>query len=140
MPPTEPKDTDLEEPRIEEEKKEAADDKEEEKVAAGDDDKEEGEANSASMLEDVSENFQAAIQLLGDFITGSLGGCSQRKELVANLLIDTHIRFGDASMFREDILGAVEQYQAAVELCREFPMGNERNEASTLFTIGCCLQ
>jgi len=29
-------------------------------------------------------------------------------------------------MFREDILGAVEQYQAAVELCREFPKGNER--------------
>jgi hypothetical protein len=103
-----PKVADPDEPRIEEEKKESSDDKEEEKVAAGDDEKEDGEANSATMLEDVSESFQAAIQLLGDFITGSLGGCSQRKELVANLLIDTHIRFGDASMFREDILGAVE--------------------------------
>jgi len=74
-PVTEAERAEPDEPRIEEEKKVSSDDKEEEKVAAADDDKEDGEANSASMLEDVSESFQAAIQLLGDFITGSLGGC-----------------------------------------------------------------
>jgi|LauGreDrversion4_2_1035121.scaffolds.fasta_scaffold475858_2 hypothetical protein len=43
-------------------------------------------------------------------------------------------------MFREDIGGAVEQFSYAVDLCKEFPLGNERSMASTLFTIGCCLQ
>ena len=91
------------------------------------------------MLEDAAENFQAAIQLIDDFITGSLGQSGRRKELVANLLIDSHTRFGDILMFREDIVAAVEQYSYAVDLCKEFPLGNERAMASTLFTIGCCL-
>ena len=37
-------------------------------------------------------------------------------------------------------MGAIESFRKAVELCREFSVGNERVLASTLFTIGCCFQ
>lgn len=93
------------------------------------------------MVEDAFENILASIQLAEDFVNSGLaGGLAQRKEVFSNLLIDAYIRLGDITLFREDIIGAIESFRKAVDLCSEFKKGNERVMASTLFTIGCCYQ
>jgi hypothetical protein len=53
--------------------------------------------------------------------------------VVSNLLIDATLRLGDITLFKEDVVGAVESYRKTVDLCREFIKGNERVLASTLF-------
>jgi hypothetical protein len=35
-------------------------------------------------------------------------------------LIDAYSRLGDITLFKEDILGAIESFKKAVEMCREF--------------------
>ena len=130
------------EPKIEEETKKKEDieeEKEEANPAAEGGEQQDNPA--ATMVEDAVENILACIQLAEDFISSGLaGGLTQRKEVISNLLIDSYIRLGDITLFREDIAGAIESFQKAVDLCREFSSGNERIQASTLFTIGCCHQ
>ena len=93
------------------------------------------------LVEDAFENLLASIQVAEDFISSGLsGGANQRKAVFSNLLIDAYSRLGDITLFKEDILGAIESFKKAVEMCREFSQGNERVLASTLFTIGCCFQ
>jgi hypothetical protein len=93
------------------------------------------------MVEDALENLLACIQVSEDFINAGLaGGVGQRREVFSNLLIDAYIRLGDITLFKEDIEGAIESFNKAVDLCKEFSNGNERIMASTLFTIGCCFQ
>jgi hypothetical protein len=41
-------------------------------------------------------------------------------------LIDAYNRLGDITLFREDIMGAIESFRKAVDLCKEFTKGNER--------------
>lgn len=80
------------------------------------------------------ENLLACIQISGDFINQGLsGGLAQRRKVVSNLLIDAQIRLGDITLFKEDVMGAVESYRKVVDLCREFIEGNERVLPSTLF-------
>ena len=55
-------------------------------------------------------------------------------------MIDTYIRLGDITLFKEEITEAIDSYKKAAELCKEFSAGNERILASTLFTIGCCFE
>ena len=91
------------------------------------------------MVDDALENLLASIQVAEDFINSGLaGGIAQRREVFSNLLIDSYTRLGDITLFKEDIMGAIESYRKAADLCKEFIKGNERLLASTLFTIGCC--
>ena len=62
------------------------------------------------------------------------------KQVVSDLLIDSYIRYGDITLFREQIPVSIELYRKAVDLCREQRDGNERMLSSTLYTIGCCYQ
>jgi hypothetical protein len=104
--------------------------------------KEGGDENGASMVEDAMDNLQASIQLADDFINSTSVSAeiqATRRAVLSNLLIDAHIRFGDISLFKEDIMGAIAQFRIAVELCSVYLDGNERTMSGTLFTIGCCL-
>ena len=93
------------------------------------------------IVDDAFDNLVAAIQVPEDFINGGIAGDTKlRRNVLSNLLIDAYIRLGDITLFREDIMGAIESFRKAVELCKEFSDGNERILASTLFTIGCCFQ
>lgn len=131
-----PENADAEEPKIEDEA--VKPDQEEEKQdgeAAG----EQGE-QGASMADDAIENFQAAIQLIEDFVNSPQAPSNasvSRKKIFSNLLIDTYSRFGDILQFKEFIPEAIANMKLAVDLCSEFPDGNERCMASTLYMIGC---
>lgn len=130
---------DTEEPRIEDEEEKKKSDQEEEKEPANGEQQQQGEEQGNMMVEDAIENLFACIQLSEDFFNrGLIAGASSRKKVLSDLLIDTQTRLGDILLFKEEVAGAIESYVKAVELCSENLEGNERNKASTLFTIGCC--
>jgi len=73
------------------------------------------------LVDDAQANLLASIQVVEDFInTGLAGGILQRREVFCNLLIDAYVRLGDITLYKEDIIEAIESFRKAVDLCKEF--------------------
>lgn len=91
------------------------------------------------LSEDIFTNFQLAIQIIEDFINGTnlkeKESCtdqikSERKKIMSSLLIDCTLRLADYTKFYQDVPNAKENYQKVIDLCKEFPEGNERIHCS----------
>lgn len=55
------------------------------------------------------------------------------------LLIDCNNRLAEYTKFYQDCANALENYKKVIELCKEFPEGNERIQCSANFSIGVLL-
>ena len=87
--------------------------------------------------EDIFYNFQLALQIIDDFISGANLKETQkqkltddmkkeRKKLLSCLLIDCNMRLAEYTKFYQDNASAKENYKKVIDLCKEFPEGNER--------------
>lgn len=57
----------------------------------------------------------------------------ERKKMVSNLMIDCILRRGEYARFYNDIETAKQDYLEAIEICKEFIVGNERTLGSAYF-------
>lgn len=85
------------------------------------------------LSQDILENFQIALQIIGDF-------CSQdgeKQELVSGLLIDVTLREAEYAKFYQDFDTAMSGFQKVIEYCSDkYKAGNERILCSAQFGIG----
>ena len=63
----------------------------------------------------------------------------ERKKLMSCLLIDCNMRLAEYTKFYQDCANAQESYKKVIELCKEFPEGNERMHCSAQFSLGVIL-
>lgn len=100
--------------------------------------------------EDIFFNFQLALQIVDDFIEGTNLKDTQkesltaemkkeRKKLLSCLLIDCNMRLAEYTKFYQDCANAKENYKKVIDLCKEFPEGNERIQCSAQFSLGVIL-
>lgn len=83
-----------------------------------------------------------AEQIINDFRTCQLlkestpEKVAARSKILSNLLIDNVLRRAEFLKFYNDLQGSQEDFHMVIQLCKEYPQGNERVMGSAYFNLG----
>lgn len=97
-----------------------------------------------NLAQDIFENFGLCEQILNDFQAGDLlkdasltdEQKNTRNKVTSALKIDTTLRRADFAKFYQDLDSSMADYSEVINICKQFPEGNERIMGSAFFALG----